>query len=72
MDSAAPIKKGRVKANSNLGLIQKIISAIQKRDKLYSRYKKSGLESDADKFETSKVFLQRCYAERKALTLMKN
>ena len=57
INTASLIKKVRVKVNSKLWFDSEIISAIQKRDKVYSRYKKSGLETDKDKFETSKIFV---------------
>ena len=49
IDSVAPITKVRVKANSKPWFITEIISEIQKRGKLYSRYKKSRLEADIGK-----------------------
>ena len=45
IDSVAPIKKVRMKANSKLWSNIEIISVIQKRDKLYSRYKNSDLRN---------------------------
>ena len=43
IDSVAPIKKVKVRANSKPQFDSEIISAIQ--EKLYSRYKMSGLET---------------------------
>ena len=59
IDSVAPVKQGRVRANSKPWFDSKIISAIRKRGNLYSRYKKSGLEIDKDKFKTSKKIPQK-------------
>ena len=46
MDFVVQIKKGIVKANSKLWVDTEMISEIQKRGKLHSRYKKSGLEKE--------------------------
>ena len=59
IDSVAPIKKVRVKANSKPLLHIQIISAIQKRDKLHARCKKSGLVTDKDNFKTAQIFLHK-------------
>ena len=66
-DFVIPIKKLRVKANSKPWFDSEKISTIQKRDKLYSRYKKSGLETDTDKFKISKIFKKK--ATRKIMLL---
>ena len=42
----APSKKIRVKANSKSWFDSQIVSAIQRRDKLYKKFKHSGLETD--------------------------
>ena len=57
-DSVATIEKVRVRANSKPSFNREIISKIQKRDKGYSRYRKSSLETDKDNFKTSKISLQ--------------
>ena len=44
MDFAVQIKKEIVKPNSKLWVDTELISEIQKRGKLHSRYKKPGLE----------------------------
>ena len=41
IDSVTPTKKVTVKANLKLWFDSKIVSAVPKRGKLYSRYKKS-------------------------------
>ena len=58
IDSVAPIKKLKVKANSKPWFDTQIISAIQKRGKLHASCKKSGLVTDKDNFKTSQIFLQ--------------
>ena len=57
IDSVAPIKKVRVKANldSELTCAVQIRGAIS----LDSRYKTSGWETDKDKCKISKIFLQK-------------
>ena len=69
MDFVATIKKIRVKANCKPWFDSEIISAIQKRSKLYPRSKNSGLETDKNKLKPQKYFFKRCYTEIKALTL---
>ena len=63
----ALIKKVKVKANSKPLFDLEIILVIEKRDKLYSAYKRSGLEKDKCKFKTSNYFFKRCYAKKKLL-----
>ena len=72
MDSVAPIKNIRVNASSKLWLDSEIISAIQKRDKLYSRYKKSGSETDKDISKASKKFLQKMLHRKKSSYFQEN
>lgn len=48
-----------MKANSKPWSDTKIISAMQKRDKLFARYQKSGLGTDKDQFKTSKLLFQK-------------
>ena len=52
------MKKVRVKTHSKPWFDAEIILAIQKRDKLYSRYKKSWLTGKGN-FKTTKIFLQK-------------
>ena len=70
IDSVTLIKKVRMKANSKPWCVS-VISAVQKRDKLYSRYKKSSLEADKSDLKPQRYFCKRCYTDRKALTLKK-
>ena len=65
IDSATHIEKVRVKANSKFWFDSEVIYTIQKKDKLYSRQKKSGLEADKDKFKSSKLFLQKMLHRKK-------
>ena len=48
----APAEKVIVTANSKPWFDAELILTIQKRDKLHSAYKKSGLETDEDQFKT--------------------
>ena len=43
-----------------------MIEATQKRDRLYSRYKKAGLETAKDKFKTSQIFLPKMLYRNKS------
>ena len=68
----APSKKIRVKPNSKPWFDNQIVSAIQRRDKLYKKFKHSGLETDKDNFKVAKMHLQKmilkkkkCYFEEK-------
>lgn len=67
IDYVAPMKKVRMKLNSNLWFDAVINLAIQKRDKLHSSCKKSILETDKDNLKTTKIFLQKMLNERQFL-----
>ena len=55
----------RVKANSKPWFDNQIVSAIQRRDKLYKKFKHSVLETDKDNFKVSKVRLQEMILKKK-------
>ena len=57
IDSVTPVKKVRVKANSD----SEMTCAVQIRGtiSLDSKYKTSGWKTDKDKFKSSKIFLQK-------------
>ena len=59
IDSVVTIKTVVVEANLKPWFYTEIISAIHKRDKLHSMYKKSSLETDKDNFKTAKIYLQK-------------
>ena len=61
----APSKKIRVKVNSKPWFNNQIVSAIQKRDKLYKNFKHSSLETDKDNFKVAKVHLQKMILKKK-------
>ena len=61
----APSKKIRVKANSKPWFDNQIVSAIQRRDKLYTKFKHSGLETDKDNFKIAKMHLQKMILKEK-------
>ena len=61
----APSKKIRVKANSKPWFDNQIVSAIQRRDKLYKKFKHSGLETDKDNFKVTKMPLQKMILKKK-------
>ena len=48
-----------MKANSKPWFDNQIVSAIQRRDKLYKKFKHSGLETDKDNFKVTKTYLQK-------------
>ena len=50
----SPSKKVRVKANSKAWFDNQIVSAIQRRNKLYKKVKHSGLETDMDNLKSLK------------------
>ena len=61
----APSKKIRVKANSKSWFDNQIVSAIQRRDKLYKKFKHSSLETDKDNFKVAKMDLQKMILKKK-------
>ena len=61
----APSKKIRVRANSKPWFDNQIVSAIQRRDKLYKKFKHSGLETDKDNFKVTKMHLQKMILKKK-------
>ena len=65
INSIAPSKKIRVKANSEPWFDNQIVSAIQRRDKLYKKFKNSGLETDKNNFEVVKMHLQKTILKKK-------
>ena len=61
----APAKRIRVKTNSNPWFGNQIVSAIQRRDKLYKKFKHSGLETDKDNFKVAKMHLKKMILKKK-------
>ena len=61
----APSKKIRVKANSEPWFDNQIVSAIQRRDKLYKEFKHSDLETDKDNFKVAKMHFQKMILKKK-------
>ena len=55
----APGKKVIVKSNSKPWFDNQIMPAIQRRDKLYKKFKQSGLETDKDNVKVAKMHLQK-------------
>ena len=58
-------KKIRIKANSKPWFDNQIVSAIQRQDKLYKKFKHSGLKTDKDNFKVAKMLLQKMILEKK-------
>ena len=48
-----------MKANSKPSFDNQIVSAIQRRNKLYKKFNHSGLETDKDNFKVAKTHLQK-------------
>ena len=61
----APSKKIRVKTNSEPWFDNQIVSATQKRDKLFKKFKYAGLETDKDNFKVAKMHLQKMILKKK-------
>ena len=61
----APGKKVIVKSNSKPWFDNQIMPAIQRRDKLYKKFKHSGLETDKDNFKVAKMHLQKMILKKK-------
>ena len=55
----APAKSIREKANSKPWFGNETVSAIHRRDKLYKKFKQSGLEIDKDNLKVAKMYLQK-------------
>ena len=54
-----------MKVNSKPWFDNQIVSAIQRQDKLYKKFKNSGLETDKDNFEFAKLHLQKMILKKK-------
>ena len=54
-----------MKANSKPWFRNQVVSAIQRRDKLYKKLKHSGLETDEDNFKVAKSHLQKMILKKK-------
>ena len=65
INSADPSQKIRVKANSKPWFDNQIVPAIQKRHKLYKKFKHSGLETDKDNFKVTKMHLQKMMLKKR-------
>ena len=58
-------KKLRLKANLKPWIDSETISVIHRRNKLFKKYKKSGLETDKDHFQLAKMALQKAISKKK-------
>ena len=65
IDLLFPSKKLRLKANSKPWIDSETISAIGRRENLFEKYKKSGLETDKDHFRSTKMALQKVISKKK-------
>ena len=54
-----------MKVNSKPWFLNQIVSAMQRRDKLYKKFKHSGLETDKDNFKVAKMHLQKMILKKK-------
>ena len=59
IDLLGPSKKSRLKANLKRWIDSETISAIRGREKLFKKYKKSGLDTRKDHFRSAKMALQK-------------
>ena len=64
-DLLCPRKKLRLKANSKPWIDSETISEIRRCDKLFKKYKKSGLETNKDHFPSIKMALQKAISKKK-------
>ena len=60
----APGKKIKAKDNSKPWFDNQTLSAIQRRHKLYKKFKYSGLETDKDNFNVAKMHLQKMIVKK--------
>ena len=70
IDLSCPNKKLRLKANSKPSTDSETISAIRRRDKVFKKYKKSGLETDKDHFRSKNYIRKRNLFFKKKLETM--
>ena len=61
----ARAKRIRVKPNSKPLFDNRLMSVIQRRDKLYKKFKHSGNETDKDNFKVAKMHLQKMILKKK-------
>ena len=61
-----------MKANSIPWFDNQIMSAIQRRNKIYKKFQRSGLETDKDNFKVAKMHLQKMILRKRNLTFKKN
>ena len=61
-----------IKANSKPWFDNQIMSAIQRRNKLYEKFKHSGLKSEKDNFKVTKMRLQKMILKKNKSSLKKN
>ena len=54
-----------MKADSKPWFDNQIVSAIQKQDKLYKKFKHPGLETDEENFKVAKMHLQKMILKKK-------
>ena len=54
-----------MKANSKPWMDSETTSAIRRRNRLFEKYKKSGLETDKDHFRSAKMALQKTISKKK-------
>ena len=71
IDLLCPSKKLRLKANSKPRIDSETILAIRRRDKLFKKYKKSGLETEKDHFRSAKMALQKTISKKRNLFFQK-
>ena len=65
IDLLCPSKKLKLKASSKLWIDPETISAIRRRDKLFKKYKRSGLETDQDLSRSAKMADQKAISQKK-------
>ena len=67
VDSVAPIRTVRVKANTKPWFDNEVLIAIRYRDKLYKRCKQTGTEDDIDCFKAARSSLKKMINIKKKL-----
>ena len=63
-DLLCPSKKLRLNANSKPWIDSETVSAIRRKDKLFKKHKKSGLETDKDHFGLARTALQKAISKK--------
>ena len=72
IDKVAPEKKVRIKGNNQEWFDNEVHEAIRKRDKLFSKFKKTRLDIDNKNYNESRNIVQRLIKRKKKILFLDN